>query len=59
MTIVVSKDQNQDLQTNWHLIIEKIRTYKNILSDIRLEIIKYKQVKKECTVTLFTETEFI
>lgn len=30
--------RNQDLQTNWHLIIEKIRTYKNILSDIRLEI---------------------
>jgi len=42
--------RNQDLQTNWHLIIEKIRTYKNILSDIRLEIIKYKQVKKEGTV---------
>jgi hypothetical protein len=42
--------RNQDLQTNWKLIIEKIRTYKNILSDIRLAIIKYKQIKKEWTV---------
>jgi hypothetical protein len=41
--------QNQGLQTNWKLIIEKIRTYKNMLSDVKLQIIKYKQIKKECT----------